>query len=81
MTILELPNRSNGAKRPTVATPVLNKDQLCKSLEEIDENIDLLFCVKGTICGSTEVPNEAIEALNIIHNRLRRLTDALFMAM
>lgn len=81
MTILELPNRSNGAKRPTVANPVLNKDRLCKSLQEIDQNINLLFCVKGTIAGCGEVPNEAVEALDIVHDRLRKLTDALFMAM
>jgi hypothetical protein len=80
VTVIDLPSRLTTAKpeRPSIATPILNKERICKSLEEIDQNIDLLFCVKGTIVGSQDVPDEVIAALNMIHGRLRRLTDNLF---
>lgn len=84
MTIIDLPSREKLAKpeRPTIATPILNKERICKSVEEIDQNIDMLFCIHATLAGSTdEVPSEAIEALNAVHNRLRRLADNLFAAM
>lgn len=64
--------------RPTIANPVNAREQIGKCVTEIDENVDLLFCIYGTLAGSTEVPEEALEALSTIHKRLRRQCDALF---
>jgi hypothetical protein len=80
MTILELAPRPVAAKspRPTVTTPVLPAATAEPHIAAIDEDLDCLYCVAGTLAGTDSVPDEAVNALKTLHARMKRNVDALY---
>jgi hypothetical protein len=78
MAVIDLTSRPqlvSDNKRPTVATPVLNRGQIAKCAEDNDKALASLYCVFGTLNGTTGVPDEAIVALEDLYTRLRRNND------
>ena len=72
MAVIELP------KRPGVANPARKTEQMEKAMSELDEQINILFCVYATLAGSEDVPDEPLEVLIAAHKRLRLNCDKLF---
>lgn len=80
MTVDPIPLRPRSVtpKRPTVATPVLVGKAAEKSIADIDKDLDLLYCVAGTLAGIKAVPEEALEALMHLRHRMKRNVDILY---
>ena len=78
MAVIDLPIRAGKGKRPTIATPVLVSEHAEKHIAALDEDLDFLYCVRGTLAGTSGVPDEALEALAVLQSRMRRNVDALF---
>lgn len=64
--------------RPTIATPVLTGDPAEKCIRGIDEDLDCLYCVAGTLAAIDKVPEEVLEALMHLRHRMKRNIDILY---
>ncbi|HET8727725.1 MAG TPA: hypothetical protein VFO41_09465 [Alphaproteobacteria bacterium] len=64
--------------RPTIAAPVLVSKTAEKCIADIDRDLDCLYCVHGTLAGTEGVPDEALEALATLRDRMKRNIDTLY---
>lgn len=79
MTISYLSSRgSSVTPKPTIATPVLTSKTAEKCIAEIDEDLNCLYCIAGTLAGTSGIPDEALEALMHLRHRMKRNIDILY---
>ena len=81
MAVIDLPSRGKPVtpKRPTISNPVLRGAALEKHVGNIDKDLDLLFCIYATLVGGGEVPEQAVEGLRTLHERMQIEVDAIYM--
>ena len=81
MAVIDLPSRGKPvtSKRPTVSDPVTRGAAIEKHVARIDQDLDFLYCIYATLAGGGEVPEEAVEGLRTLHERMQNEVNAIYM--